>query len=248
MSNLLICVKSCRRDRALGYHQAIRDTWGRGLDVRFFMGLPAEERNTVNGPEVNADEIILDCKDDYESLPWKTKAILAWFLKTAYDFGFMCDNDTFILPDNLTRTDFQRYDYSGRFGEHPAIGTLFPYTDGRGNHYPNCAPWASGGIGYFLSRRAAGYILLCDPYTWAEDMFVGQCLSPYIQDHELSAADLPKFSGIAAWHFQRTKKYPLYNPEMMYRSWELGTPNLMYAEDKLISDRIKCHTKKIPGF
>jgi hypothetical protein len=223
--NLLIAVKSCHRDADFGYHHAIRDTWGRGLDVRFFMG----------GRPIGsyADELCIDCKDDYESLPWKTKEILKWFLEqTEKDYIFLCDCDTFILPDNLTHTDFKRYDYSGRFGEHPAIGTLFPYTDGRGNHYPNCAPWASGGFGYFLSRRAAKCVLLCDPYTWAEDMFVGQSLSPYIRVGDITAADLPRFAGVAAWHFQRTRKYPLYNPEMMYRSWELGNPYLMYAEDK----------------
>jgi len=230
--NLLVAVKSCRRDRALGYHQAIRDTWGRGLDVRFFMGLPVEERLTAQGPDVEPDEVILNCKDDYESLPFKTQAILAWSTGRDFDYTFLCDNDTFLKPDKLYRTDFKKYDYSGRFGEHPEIGSLFEYTDGRGNFYPHCNPWASGGIGYFLSKYAAQTVQRYTPQIWAEDMHVGQCLGPYIRCGKISAADLKNFAGVAAWHFARYNKYPLYSPEMMYRSWSLGDPQVMYDEDR----------------
>lgn len=230
--NLLVAVKSCRQGRALGYHQAIRDTWGRGLDVRFFMGVPIEERLTSAGPSVNSDEEILDCKDDYESLPFKTRAILQWSIERKHDYTFLCDNDTFLKPDKLLRTDFERYDYSGRFGEHPEIGSIFSYTDGRGNFYPNCHPWASGGIGYFLSRRAAECVVQYTPKIWAEDMHVGQCLGPYIRSGEFTACDLKNFHNVAAWHFLRTRKYPLYSTEMMYRSWTIGNPQLMYQEDR----------------
>jgi len=224
--SLIVAVKSCRRDQSLGYHQAIRDTWGRGVDVRFFVGGSGIESNFA------PDEVALDCKDDYEALPFKTKAILEWSTKRGFDFTFLCDNDTFLKPDKLYRTDFQKYDYSGRFGEHPEIGSIFSYTDGRGNFYPNCHPWASGGIGYFLSRHASLIVLEYTPMIWAEDMHVGQCLGPYIRNRNISACDLKNFHNVAAWHFLRTNKYPRYNPEMMYRSWALGSPQIMYDEDR----------------
>ena len=38
--------------------------------------------------------------------------------------------------------------------------------------------WMSGGHGYFVSRKAAEYVVNSTPNIWAEDVFVGQVLGP----------------------------------------------------------------------
>lgn len=96
----------------------------------------------------------------------------------------------------------------------PAIGTTFHYRDAHGN-YPNCHPWASGGVGYFLSRSAAQLVARSEPNVWAEDMFVGQVLGPHIQNGEITAADLP-IECESAWHFPRRKYNCAYDPKFKW--------------------------------
>lgn len=184
---LLLAIKSCQRDLDRGYHDAIRQTWGRdtrGADLQFFTG---------------AD---LNAPDDYDSLPFKTREILRRSIQSGYDFTFLCDTDTFIIPSRLMSCDFQRYDFSGRFGSMPELGKTFNYRDQRGV-YNNIHPWPSGGVGYFVSRKAAEIVVATDPVVWAEDMFVGQALGPHIQSGAITAKDLPGFECCVSWHFPR---------------------------------------------
>lgn len=222
---LLIAVKSCQQHRS--YHQAIRDTWGRGfkpLQVIFFMG---------GTGDTQGDEVYLSCPDDYMSLPHKTKAICQW-AGDRYERIFLCDNDTFIRPDEfhrITHPYVPHTDYEGHMNKLCPIGQTAYYKDHMGE-YPNCHPWASGGIGYFLSRRAAELVATQTPNVWAEDLWVGQIIGKQVQAKEMTARHLAYFNQSIAWHFARTKKYRVYDPEMMYRSWNLGTPDLMYKEDQ----------------
>lgn len=202
--SLLIAVKSCQNHRVEGYNDAIRRTWGR--DVRppakllFFHG-----DGCLPNPVPQSDEIGLPVGDDYNSLPKKTKAILRYFLQTDFDYCFLCDTDTYVIPAKLLTSGFEKYDVSGRFGVHPEIGTTFKHIDDRHNVIENCHPWPSGGVGYFLSRKAADYVVN-DPYMgthWAEDFSVGQITGPLIQSGVLTAADLPEFDAQTAWHFSR---------------------------------------------
>jgi len=197
---ILFAVKSCKNDAKKGCHDAIRETWGRDLpdnvDLRFFSGVGNYEFSKP-GPK---DEILLvDVADDYDSLPYKTRGILRYSIATNYDFTFLCDNDTFIIPRPLLDSGFEHFDYSGRFGSARPIGTTFPFTDGRGNYEEHTHPWASG-MGYFMSEKAAKIIYGEEPKTWAEDMFVGQTLGPLIQQHVVTAGDLP-IENVCMWHF-----------------------------------------------
>lgn len=200
--NLLIAVKSCNKHRLEGYNDEIRRTWG--MDVApnyllFFHGEPTFEQNVHQW----SDEVILSVKDDYDSLPYKTQAILKFFLLGFYSHIFLCDTDTFVIPEKLLATGFEKYDVSGRYGSVYPIGQTFNFRDDRGNSMPNAHPWPSGGIGYFLSRRAA-QVVVDSPIThWAEDVHVGQATGPLIQSGELTACDLPNFETEASWHFQR---------------------------------------------
>lgn len=217
----IIAIKSCKRDLDLGCHEAIRQTWGQiSLPVRFFVGNGTYEY-------LQGDEIVVDAPDDYMNLPMKTKKICEWFNGKA-EHLYLADNDTFIRPEKFT---VPWEDYAGCMNRLCDVGKTAHYRDHMGD-YPNCHPWASGGIGYFLSKRAAQLVAKSTPNVWAEDLWVGQVLGPEIQAGRMTARHLENFNEVAAWHFRRTRRYRSYNPEMMYRSWALGNPNKMYEQDK----------------
>lgn len=192
----LIAVKSCLEDRSNGCHDTIRETWGKNVsDLYFFVGGDGFSFR-------HSDEIDLQCLDDYDHLPDKTRRILQWAFGRDYDYVFLCDVDTFLIPYKLfVGTDFKNYDYSGRFGSSPAIGSVFQFRDGRGIRHQNCHPWASGGFGYFLSRKAAQVVLKTESTMWAEDMVVGNTLGPKIIVGEITAANLQNFENVASWHY-----------------------------------------------
>jgi hypothetical protein len=189
----LIAVKSCFNDQKQGCHTVIRETWGKGVNVKFFMG------GTYSN--LQDDEIGLNCKDDYDSLPEKTRNICSYAVEHGYEFTFLCDVDTFLIPEKLFKTDYFNFDYSGRFGTTHPIGTTFQYKDGRGIRHEKCHPWASGGFGYFLSWKAANFILMTRSRMWAEDMSVGNILGPQIAKGEITATDLQHFENEASWHY-----------------------------------------------
>jgi len=219
---LLLAVKSCQTDRARGDHQIIRDTWGRDVkmadaDLRFFIGGPTSS-------EVFIDETILNCPDDYHSLPYKTREILRWSVSRNYDFTFLCDTDTYVIPGKLMKTDFRRFDYFGVNGRE--LGVPFPYNapdrDGRGWFIPHCYPWASGGFGYFLTQKAARFVIDREPDIWAEDLWVGQIMGPLYRTGQITMANMNQLEGKATWHFPQHVYQSGYNPnfgwmEKMYR-------------------------------
>lgn len=180
--SLLVAVKSCQMHRE--YHQAIRDTWGRHLETIFFMGGSTGDHSF--------DEVILNCPDDYLGLPFKTQAICKFVLDTSIDYLFFADTDTFIIPERLLKSGFENFDYVGRFG-----GNIFkkfyyeaPDREGRLEIHPECYPWASGGLGYFLSRKAFSIIAQSEPTSWAEDLGVGQIIGPLAAIGELKILDI----------------------------------------------------------
>ena len=214
---LVIGVKSCQRDRLAGFHKAIRETWGKdsGSALRFFVG----------GEPVNEfDEIALDCPDGYWELPYKTKAILQWFLTSGYDHIFLCDCDTYVLPSTFT-LGHEQVDYAGKISLWPrgaTVGTTFTYNDGRGNIITDCAPWASGGYGYFLSRKAAEAIVKENPSHWAEDLWVGQVLGPLTQGGQIITRDFD-IHNKHTWHFNKTLGYGP-TPEKIREAHRNGKP------------------------
>lgn len=230
MDRLLIAVKSCRRDADRGYHDIIRKTWGRdvvGADVLYFMGRDGGDCSVKDFQYHKEDEVKLyHALDDYDSLPYKTKEILRFSLAIGYDFTFLCDTDTFVIPSRLLSCGYERYDISGRFGQTPELGTTFRYNDGRGNVIDPCHPWPSGGVGYFLSRAAAEVISDLTPTSWAEDLWVGQVMGPLIQSGKMSGKDLDEFEGRTAWHFPRKA----YNNQVYDPSF--GWMEKMYAEQR----------------
>jgi hypothetical protein len=117
--------------------QACNATWVRRLKaspnvrVVFLVGA-----NNVEA-KLEADILNLPCKDDYDSLVYKTKEFCRWALTQDFDYLFKCDDDTFVVADR-----FLKYDPCGR----DYIGI-----DPSDQANPR---FASGGAGYWLSRDA----------------------------------------------------------------------------------------------
>ena len=172
--SLVITVLSCHRDRDIGCHDCIRNTWGKeakelGIDVFFFIG--GECPTALAG-----DEFWLDVPDGYYDLPHKTKAVAAWLLSdTLYTYMLKCDNDTFLVPELLFNTGFWKTDYSGT---------------------PINEVYMHGGAGYFLSKRAAQIVAHSEVDEEAEDRWVGRMLSK-VEKRDLGEA----FWRRASWHY-----------------------------------------------
>jgi galactosyltransferase len=195
---LLIAVKSCVQHLDLGYHDVIRETWGKdaklaGMDVRFFTGPSFQHREP--------DEVVLDCPDDYNNLPKKTQAICKWAIGKTYGHIFLCDTDTFLIPVRMLTHGIGNYDYAGKIDR--TFGETFSYRtvsrDGVMENHPDTYPWASGGFGYFLSRKAFHVIADTTPIGWAEDFLVGQALGPLYRTGEISMLNTP--ANQYSWHF-----------------------------------------------
>jgi hypothetical protein len=235
MANLIICVKSCLRDMRLGFHQAIRETWGKDFhgfaDMRFFVGVSERPLDTTHVSYLK-DEIGLDSKDGYMDLPEKTNRICRWLQSKVFEHAFFCDNDTFVRADRLLSLPYKKLDYAGYFCTGPSeVLSRFDYRDHMGV-YPQSYPWCSGGAGYFLSSRAVHDIANELPKVWAEDMYVGQVLGPKVHAGVYQAAYLQDLNFNATQHFKKSKMYPQFTPEILRRIYAEGGPERLYAEAK----------------
>lgn len=136
-----------------------RSTWMAGLrkhaniDAVFLLGADT----TV--PLRQGDELRLPCPDPYDTLPQRTRWFCRWALdNTDCEYLFKCDDDTYIAIDRFLAVDLGGRDYVGF----------------------DLGGFASGGAGYFLSRRAAQ--IIADELTeemGAEDVLVGQKLAAH---------------------------------------------------------------------
>lgn len=137
--------------------QTVRDTWAKDIEpfkehvtLKFFYGEPHPR-------PAASDEVYLPCGDGYEHLPLKTINIARYALEQGYDYVFKCDDDTAVYLDRLIHELMShKFDYAG-------------YENGR---------VASGGPGYWLSRRAMKALVANDkPDHWAEDVWTGKVMS-----------------------------------------------------------------------
>jgi hypothetical protein len=136
----------------------VRATWLKEvakIDYKFFYGKGSNR-------EPLEDEVFLDVEDSYESLSWKTRAIMKWAVDHNYDAVFKCDDDTFVFPERLINI-IPGNPYEGRVNA--SNKSLVP----RG--------WCSG-FAYWLSGRALDIIANApEPTHKAEDLWVGMTLS-----------------------------------------------------------------------
>ena len=170
-----------------------RDTWARdvsGADVIFFLG---DSRATDTWQLAN-DQISLECPDDYNGLPYKTKAICKWAWDRDYTHIFLCDSDTFLMPARLLDSGFENFDYVGHFNGARGIPNAI---------YGSLYSWASGGSGYWLSRRAMEIVADSDPIPLSicpiskipcEDLSSGQLMGPLITSNAIIVSHDPRYA------------------------------------------------------
>ena len=237
--NLAVCVKSCHKDLDRGCHDAIRSTWGLdlkalGVETYFFMGSDPSQQDTRRCRRYVSNEVVVDCRDDYESLPVKTRRICQWVMGKTFERVFLCDTDTYINARAFLSSSFERYDYAGRFikdGTYPG-GPPFRYEDEHGNLYPECRAWASGGWGYFLSRRAANVIASTPPTMWAEDMQVGNSLASGIDNGVLIGTSMTE-DTLGTFHYPKVTTP--YKPEFMVLAHKYNSFNVLFKKGILVA-------------
>ncbi len=207
--NLTVVVKSCQRDRDRGFHDAIRETWGKDLlalggDLKFVVGGPGTTRTS---DEIN----FADCPDEYLDLPQKTHRVCNWAYLKRWGHIFLCDNDTLVNPVKLLSLPYRDFDYAGGFkGGELEIRKQFYYCDVHLGQQTLVYSWASGGYGYFLSPKAQAVVGTTPPMIWAEDMYVGQVMGPLV-DLKIAAFPMAKITT----HIPEKKNW---SPEIL-RKW-----------------------------
>jgi hypothetical protein len=222
----LIGIISYMGDAENGKHQKIRDTWGKdvsasGADLFFFIGRRDDEPHRPKYCP-KADEIPIkweqfkDCKHGWwESIEgccvdfWQllVKEILLWSIQNGYDYSFLCENDTFLVPQKLMSCGFEKYDFSGHFING---GKKYPWPEDFPFHPPQDSiilggekySWPEPGVGYFLSKKAAKIIIDAPSDHFSMGMYAGQVLGPYIHRGEIIKAHLPNFIDVVSWHYR----------------------------------------------
>ena len=134
---ILIAAPTCQEqaDR----HQACLRTWASTAlcDVRFYtseeMGVPPE------ACMCGTDELGLFVRLG-QNLSYRLREMCKWALAQGYDYMFKCDLDTYVWVDRLLASGFEQWDYYG-FSQDWHVPTF-----------------ASGGAGYWMSRRAMGVL------------------------------------------------------------------------------------------
>jgi hypothetical protein len=150
----------------------MRETWLKDLpvDYKFFYGNKLRPPETRKGQtpitlrEPLADEVYLNCGDNYTSNPAKMKEMCKYAGNEGYDYLIRVDDDTFVYPNHLLLENWLGHDYSG---------------SGRENFHP-------GGC-MVLSRRAMGFIIDAPITNWADDVWIGSVM----QKHRVPMNFLP---------------------------------------------------------
>jgi hypothetical protein len=139
--SLVIGLLSCNKPFAAERRDLCRGTWiqeayRQKYEVVFLIG-------GHDKVELQHDELWLPVKDDYRSLPQKTKAFCRWAVDCRYDWLFKADDDTLIIPERFNA-----------FMDQLPSGVEYA-----GNKWcQDAKPYASGGAGYLLSARAAALV------------------------------------------------------------------------------------------
>lgn len=202
---VIVAIKSSFKDLEAGSHEQIRNTYVQNLirkaSIKFFLGRPTCEigglpkslhPTTQNSYNPKSDEIILDCPDDLGSAVWKTRAICKWFVDKVQSHILILPPAS--MPWLIEGADYA--DYIGLFNFEGIEPREVNGPMGEKILIKDCSPWAVGGIGFMLSKKAAMVIAERVPiksqYIMGsyDDFWVGQVLGIPIQTGDLLRMDL----------------------------------------------------------
>lgn len=145
--------------------EAIRQTWWNIKDERFdykmFFGKGAERESLE-------DEVFLDVPDGYYQASLKIQAICRWALDHGYSSILKLDDDNYVYPERIPDLP-EDIDQIGHW-QHDYIS----------------------GFAYWLSERAMKAVATLNTGSvWAEDVFVGHCMTiaGLSRKHEASFID-----------------------------------------------------------
>jgi hypothetical protein len=193
---LLIAVLACHHRAP--HLNACRATWtpdtSGQCDYKFFFGTGAH-----NDPQ--PDEVVLECDDAYRGLACKVQETARWALANEYECMFKVDDDTYVRPERVMMSGFEKADF---------VGCRLGATDMYHMH-----AYARGGTGYFLSKRAMEVLAAAPkpnpdiPSEYAEDSWVGKTLMQAgiecTHDNRLRCAEMsgpgrsPRPNGFTGW-------------------------------------------------
>lgn len=202
---VLIAIISFQGDAENGNHDKIRQTWGKdvataGADLRFFLG----RRDGQYRPQ--ADEVLIPWQKDgtrtcahpyWHAEPgcgcveyWQVlyRGMMDWSLANGYDFAFFAENDTFIVPRKLMKTEFEQYDLSGWL--------MYTHADKPDQFYPEPG-------GYFLSKKAMEIVSATTPNHLHFENLVIDVLKP-----RGGIKSLDHFWNEAMWHYRAQESNP----------------------------------------
>lgn len=182
MEKILIAVLACHNfnydmtsiDQCMVLHRSgmdystyrppfIRETWWNDVPEhvgkKFFFGrqTPAPRGRVAPLRQPLDDEIFLDVKDDYVSLPYKTRGVCRWARENGYTRLCKADDDTFMYVDRLLASDYEKHAWIGRY---------------------NGGNFVAGGPAYWLDEAAINAVADA-PISrshWAEDIWVSGAL------------------------------------------------------------------------
>jgi len=181
---VLIAIISCENNAYLGYPQAQRDTWLKGIekypdvDYKFFYGdgNPTGEDETFYGgylahlsaypkygyvkPPIlfipKEDEVVLvNTPDDYGHHAIKTRNKLRWAADKGYDYVLTGNDDMYVCIDRLVSSNFEQHDFIGRYASDTFL---------------------HGGPGIMLSRKSINILINSPVKTYGGDGFMSQSL------------------------------------------------------------------------
>ncbi len=167
----------------------------------FLIGSPGLE-----APELTGQYLLLPGPSDYRSLPQRTRAFCQWAIaRDDWDYLFKCDDDTYVSISRLVRYPLTA-DYIGAEWA-PGVG------------------YASGGAGYFLSRRAAEVVAEhLTQKEGPEDMYVRDVLAsqgiPFTRDQRFVALGNEELRPRADNDLITLHGVPSVSADLFYKSYQ----------------------------
>jgi hypothetical protein len=213
MSNPVILVSSCKKDADSGNNQAIRQSWGKNSAIPYFFILG-------EGNAASADEIVFPVKDDYLSLPHKTKEGHRWARENGYDWIFQCFTDTYVDTERLAKSGFESGHFVGNKGAWP------PHARERAG-----LEFCHGGPGYWLSPKASDLIISADI---GRETLEDQWVAAVMKANNILILDDKRYSMGTTYNFREPVPMPNNNVISCHLS-DSGhkyTASLMFAAER----------------